>query len=522
MAFTRRLSPQACIGYSGAMDHYIKKILTARVYDVSRETPLKAAPGLSAKTGNHVLLKREDMQPVFSFKCRGAYNRIFKLLQQYPDTQGVVCASAGNHAQGVAMSATRLGIKSVIVMPKTTPTIKVEAVSNLGGKAVLCGDNYDEAYAHACELEKSSGYTFIHPFNDEDTIAGQGTIGVEMCRQHAGPIDAVFVPIGGGGLASGVSVLMKYLKPDVKVIGVEPEDAASMQASIAAGKPVVLDQVGIFADGVAVKSPGDETFKICSQTLDDIITVSVDEMCASIRDVFDDTRTVMEPAGALSVAGLKKYVANQGVTDQHLVAVTTGANVNFDRLRHIAERAEIGEQREALLAVTIPEQPGSFRHFCEMLGKRSVTEFNYRYSDNRNANVFVGVQLTEAQTEREQIISDLENSSFVVEDLTDNEMAKLHVRHMVGGSSQSIENELLYRFEFPERPGALATFLNSMGQGWNITLFHYRNHGAAYARVLVGMQVPEQDKGKFQSFLDELGYRYTSEVDNVAYRKFLS
>ena len=379
------------------MDHYIKKILTARVYDVSKETPLEAAPGLSAKTDNHVLLKREDMQPVFSFKCRGAYNRIFKLQQQHPDTKGVVCASAGNHAQGVAMSATRLGIKSVIVMPKTTPSIKVEAVRTLGGKAVLHGDNYDEAYAHALTLEKSSGYTFIHPFNDEDTIAGQGTVAVEMCRQHAGSIDAVFVPIGGGGLASGVSVLMKYLRPGVKVIGVEPEDAASMKASIAAGKPVVLDQVGIFADGVAVKSPGDETYKICSQTLDDIITITVDEMCASIRDVFDDTRTVMEPAGALSVAGLKKYAASQNVTGQHLVAVTTGANVNFDRLRHIAERAEIGEQREALLAVTMPEEPGSFRHFCEMLGKRSVTEFNYRYSDSRSANIFVGVQLSEGK-----------------------------------------------------------------------------------------------------------------------------
>ena len=416
---------------------------------------------------------------------------------------------------------TRLGIKSVIVMPKTTPSIKVEAVRTLGGKAVLHGDNYDEAYAHALTLEKSSGYTFIHPFNDEDTIAGQGTVAVEMCRQHAGPIDAVFVPIGGGGLASGVSVLMKYLRPGVKIIGVEPEDAASMKASIAAGKPVVLDQVGIFADGVAVKSPGDETYKICSQTLDDIITITVDEMCASIRDVFDDTRTVMEPAGALSVAGLKKYAASQNVTGQHLVAVTTGANVNFDRLRHIAERAEIGEQREALLAVTMPEEPGSFRHFCEMLGKRSVTEFNYRYSDSRSANIFVGVQLSEGQSEREQIMKDLENSAFVAEDLTDNEMAKLHVRHMVGGSSQSIDNELLYRFEFPERPGALSAFLNKMGQGWNITLFHYRNHGSAYARVLVGMQVPEEDKDKLQSFLDELGYRYRCEDGNVAYKKFL-
>ena len=503
------------------MDHYIKKILTARVYDVSKETPLEIAPGLSSKTDNHVLLKREDMQPVFSFKSRGAYNRIFNLKQQQPDIEGVVCASAGNHAQGVAMSARRLGLRAVIVMPKTTPTIKVDAVRNLGGEAVLHGDNYDEAYAEACELEKSTGYTFIHPFNDEDIIAGQGTVGIEICRQNPGAFDVVFVPIGGGGLASGVSILMKYLRPEVLVIGVEPEDAASMKASISAGRPVVLDEVGIFADGVAVKSPGDETYRICSQTLDGIITISVDEMCAAIRDVFDDTRTIMEPAGALSVAGLKKYVSENGIVDKNLVAVTTGANVNFDRLRHISERAEIGEQREALLAVTIPEQPGSFRHFCEMLGKRSVTEFNYRYSDSRSANVFVGVQLSEGAAERERIVDDLRNSSFTVEDLTDNEMAKLHVRHMVGGSSQAKRDEMLYRFEFPERPGALAAFLNSMEQGWNITLFHYRNHGSAYARVLVGMQVPAEDDIEFKRFLDKLGYRYWCEDDNVAYRMFL-
>ncbi len=503
------------------MDHYIKKILTARVYDVSRETALEEAPGLSARTANNVLLKREDMQPVFSFKCRGAYNRIFKLQQQQPNVQGVVCASAGNHAQGVAMAASRLGLKSVIVMPGTTPTIKVDAVTALGGQAVLVGDNYDEAYAHACELEQSTGYTFIHPFNDPDTIAGQGTVGVEICRQHPGSINAVFVPIGGGGLASGVALLLKYLRPDIKVVGVEPEDAASMKASIAAGQPVVLDEVGIFADGVAVKSPGDETFKICSELIDEIVTITVDEMCAAIRDVFDDTRTIMEPAGALSVAGLKKYVAQHEISEQNLIAVTTGANVNFDRLRHISERAEIGEQREALLAVTIPEEPGSFRNFCEMLGKRSVTEFNYRYSDSRSANVFVGVQLSEGISERQKIITDLRDSSFTVEDLTDNEMAKLHVRHMVGGSSVSVEGELLYRFEFPERPGALATFLNKMGQGWNITLFHYRNHGSAYARVLAAIQVPSDESDSFQKYLDELGYRYWYEGDNVAYRMFL-
>lgn len=503
------------------MDHYIKKILNARVYDVSNETPLEVAAGLSVKTKNNVLLKREDMQPVFSFKCRGAYNRIFKLQQQQPNIEGVVCASAGNHAQGVALSASRLGLRAVIVMPKTTPTIKVDAVRGHGGEAVLHGDNYDEAYTHARELEKTTGYTFIHPFNDPDIIAGQGTVGVEICRQLPGAIDAVFVPIGGGGLASGVSLLMKYLRPGVKVIGVEPEDAASMKASIAAGEPVVLDEVGLFADGVAVKSPGDETFSICNELLDGIVPISVDEMCAAIRDVFDDTRTIMEPAGALSVAGLKKYAAENDLHDRNLIAVTTGANVNFDRLRHIAERAEIGEQREALLAVTIPEVAGSFRNFCEMLGRRSVTEFNYRYSDSRRANVFVGVQLSEGLNERRQIINDLKNSSFEVEDLTDNEMAKLHIRHMVGGSSPSTSDELLYRFEFPERPGALSTFLNNMELGWNITLFHYRNHGSAYARVLVGMQVPSEESAGFQNFLDELGYRYWCEDDNVAYRMFL-
>ncbi len=504
------------------MDQYIKKILTARVYDVSQETPLESVPNLSLRTGNHVLLKREDLQGVFSFKCRGAFNRIYNLKQARPDTEGVICASAGNHAQGVALSASKLGLKSIIVMPQTTPQIKVNAVRRLGGDAVLHGDNYDEAFAHAKLLEQQSGYPFIHPFNDQDTIAGQGTVGIEICRQRPGPIDAVFIPIGGGGLASGVSILMKYLRPETRIIGVEPEDAASMKASIETGKPVVLNEVGIFADGVAVKSPGEETFRICSEHLDDIITISVDEMCAAIKDVFDDTRTLLEPAGALGVAGIKKYVEQHRVVDQHLIAITTGANVNFDRLRHIAERAEIGEQREALLAVTIPEQPGSFRHFCEMLGKRSVTEFNYRHSSTDSAVVFVGVQLSNGSTERQQIIDNLKQVNFDVEDLTDNEVAKLHVRHMVGGRAASVEHEILYRFEFPERPGALAKFLNNMEPHWNITLFHYRNHGAAYARVLVGMQLPQSDGDKFQRFLDELGYRHWCENNNVAYQTFLA
>lgn len=504
------------------MDQYIKKILTARVYDVSKETPLEPVPNLSARTGNKVSLKREDLQSVFSFKCRGAFNRIYKLKQAHPETEGVICASAGNHAQGVALSASKLGLKSVIVMPQTTPPIKVNSVRKLGGEAVLHGDNYDEAFAHACELEKKTGYPFIHPFNDQDTIAGQGTVGMEICRQSTGPIHAIFLPIGGGGLASGVSLFLKYLRPDVKIIGVEPVDAASMKASLEAGHPVVLDEVGIFADGVAVKSPGAETFRICREHLDGIITISVDEMCAAIKDVFDDTRTLMEPAGALGVAGLKKYVEQNNISDRHLIAITTGANVNFDRLRHITERAEIGEQREALLSVKIPEQPGSFRHFCEMLGKRSVTEFNYRYSSALGAVVFVGVQLSNGHAERTQIVENLRNANYEVDDLTDNEVAKLHIRHMVGGSAAAVEKESLYRFEFPERPGALAKFLNSMEPHWNITLFHYRNHGAAYARVLVGMQVPDADAELFDRFLESLGYRYWCEDDNVAYKTFLA
>ncbi|OED35580.1 PLP-dependent threonine dehydratase [Chromatiales bacterium (ex Bugula neritina AB1)] len=508
------------------MDQYIKKILTARVYDVSRETSLELAPNLMAATGNEVLLKREDSQSVFSFKCRGAYNRIYHLKQQYPDTLGVVCASAGNHAQGVALSASKLGLVSKIVMPETTPRIKVDAVRALGGEAILFGDAYDEAFAHACELTAETGFPFIHPFNDPDTIAGQGTVGVEICRQNPGSLDAVFLPIGGGGLAAGVSLLVKYLKPETRIIGVEPVDAASMKASIEAGRPVSLREVGIFADGVAVKSPGDETFRICRDTVDEIVTITVDEMCAAIRDVFDDTRTLMEPAGALSVAGLKKYSSEKGIRGQRFIAITTGANVNFDRMRHIAERAEIGENREALLAVKIPEQPGSFRNFCEMLGRRSITEFNYRRAASDIAVVFVGVQLSSGYSERQQIIQQLLDSGYEVEDLTENELAKQHVRHMVGGRASSgqmvdSQRERLYRFQFPERPGALGTFLNSMGPNWNITLFHYRNHGAAYGRVLIAMQIPASDNKGFQQFLDTLGYRYWCEDDNPAYQTFL-
>jgi threonine dehydratase len=504
------------------MDQYIKKILSARVYDVSRETPLDAAPNLSSRTGNRVSLKREDLQPVFSFKCRGAYNRIFNLREQRPELSGVVCASAGNHAQGVALAASKLGLHAIIVMPQTTPEIKVNSVQALGGETLLHGDNYDEAFARACEVEKETGYPFIHPFNDVDTIAGQGTVGLEICRQQPSDLDAVFLPIGGGGLAAGVSVIMKYLRPEVKIIGVEPDDAASMQASLAAGKQVTLNEVGIFADGVAVKCPGDETFRICRETIDEVITCSVDEMCAAIRDVFEDTRTLMEPAGALSVAGLKKYAEREGASDGHFIAITSGANVNFDRLRHVTERAVIGEQKEALLAVTIPERPGSFREFCQTLGKRSVTEFNYRRAADDRAVVFVGVQLTQGLAERTQIVETLQGTGFTVIDLTDDEVAKLHVRHMVGGRVPGVADERLYRFQFPERPGALGNFLNSMGPDWNITLFHYRNHGAAYGRVLIGMQIPPSDEAGLQNFLDTLGYRYWCEDDNAAYQAFLA
>ena len=504
------------------MDQYIKKILSARVYDVSQETPLDLAPNLTAKTGSQICLKREDLQTVFSFKCRGAYNRIFNLRQQQPELRGVVCASAGNHAQGVALSASKLGLHAIVVMPQTTPEIKVNAVRALGGETLLHGDNYDEAFARACEVEKETGYPFIHPFNDVDTIAGQGTIGLEICRQQPSRIDAVFLPIGGGGLAAGVSIIIKYLRPEVKIIGVEPDDAASMKASLEAGEPVTLNEVGIFADGVAVKCPGDETFRICQDTVDEVITCSVDEMCAAIRDVFEDTRTLMEPAGALSVAGAKKYIERENITDGRFIAITSGANVNFDRLRHVTERAVIGEQKEALLAVTIPEQPGSFRAFCQTLGKRSVTEFNYRRSERDRAVVFVGVQLSNGLPERTQIVEALDVAGFDVVDLTDDETAKLHVRHMVGGRTSDVDDERLYRFQFPERPGALATFLNSMGPDWNITLFHYRNHGAAYGRVLVGMQIPQSEETDLQQFLDKLGYRYWCEDGNAAYMAFLA
>jgi threonine dehydratase len=498
---------------------YIEKILRARVYDVAVETPLDPAPRISQRLDNQVYLKREDLQPVFSFKLRGAYNKIINLSTEARE-KGVIAASAGNHAQGVALSAKRLGIRALIVMPKTTPPIKVQSVRSRGAKIVLHGDSYDEAYAHSLELAEELGMTFIHPFDDPDVVAGQGTIAMELLRQHADPIHAIFVPVGGGGLIAGVAAYIKYVRPEIKVIGVEPEDAPSLHSALEAGRRVTLKQVGIFADGVAVRQVGKEGFRIARKCVDEVILVSTDEICAAIKDVFDETRTVAEPAGALSVAGLKKYVQREGIQGQNLLAIESGANINFDRLRHVAERAELGEQREALLAVEIPERPGSFLGFCRALGRRSITEFNYRYSDSARAHVFAGVELANGNEERAELMAHLKEKGYPVIDMTDNETAKLHVRYMVGGHVQGIDDESLFRFEFPERPGALLNFLTQMGKRWNISLFHYRNHGAAYGRVLLGIQVDRGEKAEFQKFLKTLGYPCWEETDNLAYRLF--
>lgn len=501
-------------------EKYIEKILTARVYDVAMESPLEQAQRLSRRLENTILLKREDLQPVFSFKLRGAYNKIFNLTQQQ-SIKGVIAASAGNHAQGVALAAHKLGLPAVIVMPRTTPRIKVEAVRNLGAKAVLFGDSYDDAYEHAMEIVDQEQLSFIHPYDDPDVIAGQGTVGMELIRQHPQDIHAIFVPVGGGGLIAGISSYIKYLRPEIKIIGVEPVDAACLAAALEKNRRVVLKEVGIFADGVAVRQIGRETFRVAKKCVDQVITVTTDEICAAIKDIFDDTRSITEPAGALAVAGIKKYVEQTGVTGQTLIAINSGANMNFDRLRNVSERAEIGEHREGLIAVTIPEKPGSFRKFCKTLGKRGITEFNYRYSDSSSAHVFAGIQLADSPDELDQLISKLDGAGYPVISMLDNELAKVHIRYMVGGHAPGVEDEVLYRFEFPERPGALLNFLTQIGNRWNISLFHYRNHGAAFGRVLVGLQVPEAERRDLKPFLEGLGYRWWEETDNPAYKLFL-
>ncbi|MBK6743362.1 MAG: threonine ammonia-lyase, biosynthetic [Hydrogenophilales bacterium] len=501
------------------MTDYLEKILLARVYDVAIQSPLDAAPNLSRRLGQHVWLKREDMQPVFSFKLRGAYNKMAGLTPAQLK-RGVVTASAGNHAQGVALSAQVLGCEATIVMPATTPAIKVDAVAKRGAQVVLHGDSYDDAYRHALGIAKAEKKAFVHPYDDPEVIAGQGTIAMELLRQAKSTPTAVFVPVGGGGLIAGIGAYIKRLKPEIKVIGVEPEDADAMARSLCKKERIVLPNVGIFADGVAVKQVGEETFRLCREYVDEIIRVDNDAICAAIKDVFEDTRSILEPAGALGVAGLKVWAAREKVKNKHLVAIASGANMNFDRLRFVAERAELGERRESVLAVDIPEKPGSFKTFCALIGGRVISEFNYRFADPKVAHVFVGLQVHD-RAEVERLVTALRKHEIPVLDLTDNEMAKLHIRHLVGGRAPNVENEVIYRFEFPERPGALMKFLNSMSHDWNISLFHYRNHGADYGRVLCGIQVPPHETEDFQNFLDGLGYRYWNESRNPAYKLFL-
>ena len=500
---------------------YVTKILKARVYEVARETPLDLAPKLSARFGSEVWLKREDLQPIFSFKLRGAYNKLASLTGE-ERARGVIASSAGNHAQGVALAARQLGVRALIVMPETAPRIKVDAVERLGAEVVLAGESYDGAKERAEALVAERGLVFIPPFDDEHVIAGQGTVAMEIVRQHSDPFDVIFVEVGGGGLIAGISAYIKALWPQTRIVGVEPEDTPTLHAALAAGERVVLDHVGIFADGVAVKQIGVEPFRIARECVDEVVLVTTDEICAAIKDIFEDTRSIAEPAGALAVAGLKRYVEREDVAGQQFAAIVSGANVNFDRLRHIAERAELGEHRESLLAVTIPERPGSLLRFCDLIGKRSITEFNYRYAGDADAHIFVGVEIRDSGADKQALLDALESNGYPVLDLSDNEMAKLHVRYMVGGHAPRELDEVLYRFDFPDRPGALMHFLTRMGhKPWNISMFHYRNHGAAYGRVLIGLQVPQGERGAFQSFLDEVGYEYREETENPAYRLFL-
>jgi threonine dehydratase len=502
-------------------DNYIERILRARVYDVAVESPLEPAPRLSRRIGNPVLLKREDMQPVFSFKLRGAYNKIAHLSDSVAK-RGVICASAGNHAQGVALAAKRRGIPAIIVMPQTTPNIKVNAVRDLGGEVVLHGDDYDSAYEHAQSIVRDRNLAFVHPFDDPDVIAGQGTVAVEILRQSRGEVDAIFVPVGGGGLIAGIAVYAKFFNPKIKIIGVEPVDASAMHDSLRAKKRVVLDRVGVFADGVAVRKVGEETFRLCREHVDEIVLVDTDEICAGMQDIFEDTRSIVEPSGALAVAGIKKYCALNHWKDKRVVAINSGANMNFDQLRYVAERSDVGQSRESLIAVEIPEKPGSFLKFCEILGQRAVTEFNYRYGAKERAQIFVGFALSRGKEERDEVITALRAGGYNVTDMTDNETAKLHVRYMVGGHANGgVANERLYRFEFPERKGALLKFLQSIGSRWNITLFHYRNHGSDYGRVLAGIDVPASDTADFLDHLNVLHYSYSEETNNQAYRIFL-
>ncbi|MFS1525003.1 threonine ammonia-lyase, biosynthetic [Microbulbifer sp. 2304DJ12-6] len=499
---------------------YIKRILDARIYDVAIETPLQQMRQLSHRLNNRILLKREDLQPVFSFKIRGAYN---KLLQLPPQQRacGVIAASAGNHAQGLALGAAQLGVRATIVMPKTTPHIKVNAVRMRGAEVVLHGDTFDEAAARARQLAEARGLVFVHPYDDPDVIAGQGTVAMEMLRQHPGDLEAVFIPVGGGGLAAGMAAFIKYVRPETRVYGVEPEDAACLRAALAGGERVRLPQVGLFADGVAVAEIGEETFRVLRETLDGVITVSTDEICAAIKDIFEDTRSIAEPAGAVGLAGLKKFTGQSGCRNAALATVCSGANLNFDRLRYISERTEIGEKREVVLAVCIPERPGSYLRFCRDLGDRAITEFNYRYASDEEAHIFVGLQVT-ADDDRQRLIGKLEAGGYQVTDLTDNEMAKLHIRHLVGGRVPGLRDEVVYRFEFPERPGALRKFLEHLAGRWNITLFHYRNHGAAFGRVLVGLQVAPAARGALLNVLQQLQFPFWDETENPAYTCFLA